>query len=65
MIAGFDDIPEAAWLAYDLTTFVQDAPLMVDEALRIVSSSTASHASPGEIRIVVPARLVERGSTRR
>jgi len=65
MIAGFDDIPAAAWLAYDLTTFVQDAPLMVDEALRIVSSSTASHASPGEIRVVVPARLVERGSTRR
>jgi DNA-binding LacI/PurR family transcriptional regulator len=65
MIAGFDDIPAAAWLAYDLTTVVQDAPLMVDAALRIVLSSTASHASPGEIRIVIPARLVERGSTRR
>ena len=65
VIAGFDDIPAASWLAYDLTTFVQDAPLMVDEAIRIVSSTTVSHASAGEIRIVVPARLIERGSTRR
>jgi DNA-binding LacI/PurR family transcriptional regulator len=63
MIAGFDDIPAAAWLAYDLTTFVQDAPLMVEEALNIVSSTTASHAPAGEIRIVVPARLIERGTT--
>ena len=65
MIAGFDDIPAASWLAYDLTTFVQDAPLMVDEAIRIVSSTTVGHASSEETRIVVPAGLVERGSTRR
>ncbi len=65
MIAGFDDIPAASWLAYDLTTFVQDAPLMVDEAIRIVSSTTVGHASSEETRIVVPARLVERGSTHR
>lgn len=65
LIAGFDDIPAASWLAYDLTTFIQDAPMMVEEALNIVSSTTVSHASAGEIRIVVPARLIERGTTRR
>ena len=64
MLAGFDDIPAAAWLAYDLTTFVQDAPLMVEKALEIVSSTTVAGASPGEIRMVVPARLIERGTTR-
>ena len=64
MIAGFDDIPAASWLAYDLTTFIQDAPMMVQEALNIVISTTVSHASAGEIRIVVPARLIERGTTR-
>ena len=64
MIAGFDDIPAASWLAYDLTTFIQDAPMMVEEALKIVSSTTVSHPSAGEIRIVVPARLIERGTTR-
>ena len=65
MVAGFDDIPTASWAAYDLTTFVQDAPLMVDEALRIVASTAATHASQGKIGIVMPARLIERGSTRR
>ena len=63
MLAGFDDIPAAAWLAYDLTTFVQDAPLMVEKALEIVSSTAVARASPGEIRMVVPARLIERGTT--
>lgn len=65
LVAGFDDIPTASWAAYDLTTFVQDAPRMVAEALRIVQSATATHESPGDIRIVVPATLVERGTTRR
>jgi DNA-binding LacI/PurR family transcriptional regulator len=65
MVAGFDGIPSTAWGAYDLTTFVQDASQMVDEALKIVASTTARHASAGEIRIVTPARLIERGSTRR
>ncbi|HEY5894755.1 MAG TPA: LacI family DNA-binding transcriptional regulator [Chthoniobacterales bacterium] len=65
LVAGFDDIPEASWTAYDLTTLVQDAPRMVDEALRILRASLAANASVGEVRIVIPAKLVERGTTRR
>lgn len=65
LVAGFDDIPEASWAAYDLTTFVQDAPRMVDEALSILHASIAANASVGEVRIVIPAKLVERGTTRR
>ena len=64
MVAGFDDIPAASWLGYDLTTFVQDAPRMVEAALAIVAA--ASGPTPaGDIRVVIPATLVERGSTRR
>lgn len=63
MVAGFDNIPEASWAAYDLTTFAQNAPLMVDKALDIVKSTTERHASAGEIRIVIQADLIERGST--
>jgi DNA-binding LacI/PurR family transcriptional regulator len=65
MIAGFDDIPMASWAAYDLTTFEQEAPVMVDEALKIVRSAADAHAPAGEIRLVLPARLIERRSTRR
>jgi DNA-binding LacI/PurR family transcriptional regulator len=65
MIAGFDGIPTTSWAAYELTTFEQDAPAMVDESLKIVNATTATHTSPGEISVVIPAKLVERNSTRR
>jgi DNA-binding LacI/PurR family transcriptional regulator len=65
MVAGFDGIPSAAWGAYDLTTFEQDAPAMVERALAIVGATVSAQHSPGEISEVIPARLVERGSTRR
>ncbi len=65
LVAGFDDIPAASWAAYDLTTFVQDGARMVDEAMAILKASAESHEPPGNVRIIVPARLVERGTTRR
>jgi DNA-binding LacI/PurR family transcriptional regulator len=64
MIAGFDGIPPASWGAYDLTTFEQDAPAMVERALEIVADSVSAHRSPGGTSTVIPARLVERASTR-
>ncbi|WP_210529988.1 LacI family DNA-binding transcriptional regulator [Rubellimicrobium arenae] len=64
LVAGFDDIPSASWAAYDLTTVLQDAPRMVDEALRVLhSAAELTTARPG--RIVVPPVLIIRGSTDR
>jgi DNA-binding LacI/PurR family transcriptional regulator len=65
MVAGFDGIPAAAWGAYDLTTFEQDAEAMVARAVEIVTATAATHRSPGGIAVTVAPRLVERGSTRR
>ena len=65
LIAGFDDIAMAGWAAYDLTTFVQDAPRMVSETIRVLQIAEDVRAPLGEISLVLPARLVERGSTRR
>jgi DNA-binding LacI/PurR family transcriptional regulator len=65
LVAGFDDIPAASWAASDLTTFVQDGARMVDEAMAILSASAESHKPLGDVRVIVPARLVERGTTRR
>jgi DNA-binding LacI/PurR family transcriptional regulator len=64
-IAGFDGIPAASWGAYDLTTFEQDIGAMVARAVEIVGASVSRQQPPGEISAEVPARLVERGSTRR
>lgn len=65
MVAGFDGIPAAAWGAYDLTTFEQDAATMVERAVEIVTTTTATHRPAGELAVTVSPRLVERGSTRR
>lgn len=65
MVAGFDDIPPSAWQGYDLTTVAQDVPAMVEAALAILGAATAAPARDHAARVVVPTRLVERGSTRR
>ena len=65
LIAGFDDIAMAGWAAYDLTTFVQDAGRMVSETVRVLQAAEGARNPSNEIHLVLPARLVERGSTRR
>jgi DNA-binding LacI/PurR family transcriptional regulator len=65
LVAGFDDIPASSWAGYDLTTFVQDGARMVDEAMAILKASMGLHEQAGNVRVVVPARLVERRTTRR
>ncbi|MCP4381784.1 MAG: LacI family DNA-binding transcriptional regulator [Hyphomicrobiales bacterium] len=64
MIAGFDDIPQASWNAYDLTTVVQDAQTMVAEAMTGLRAMMSSSASTGGILRIVPAKLIERSTTR-
>jgi DNA-binding LacI/PurR family transcriptional regulator len=65
LVAGFDDVPEASWRAYDLTTVVQDRERMVSEAMSILQSVISSGKSIGGILRLVPGRLIERSSTKR
>ncbi len=65
MVAGFDDVPEASWKAYELTTVLQDGPAMVAEAVAILREMIASTRSAGGILRTVPGRLIERATTRR
>ena len=44
LLAGFDDIAMAGWAAYDLTTFVQDARLMVSETIRVLQTAEDARA---------------------
>ncbi len=63
LVAGFDDVPEASWEGYDLTTVVQDVPAMVTEAMAILQAMISSSNSAGGIHRVVTGRLIERSST--
>ena len=63
-VVGFDDIAAAAWPSFDLTTFRQPINRMVAETLRILDSGEGdAPASPSTV--LVPGRLIERGSTGR
>lgn len=63
-VVGFDDVPPAAWPAYNLTTYRQHADQMVEQTVSLLMGSIrAGEAEPRQI--VLPGALVIRGSTRR
>ena len=63
LVAGFDNVPEAAWGSYDLTTVVQDGSLMVAEAMMILESMMSSNSSAGGALRVVASKVIERSTT--
>jgi DNA-binding LacI/PurR family transcriptional regulator len=52
-VIGFDDVPNAAWSAYDLTTIRQPLEAMVEKTLELIETDAAQgskvHFIPGEI----------------
>jgi DNA-binding LacI/PurR family transcriptional regulator len=64
MIAGFDDIPEAAWSGNSLTTFGHMSETMVETSLEILGEIVENRRSAG-VQRVVPVGLIERNSTMR
>ncbi|AZV93665.1 LacI family DNA-binding transcriptional regulator [Pseudomonas sp. S 311-6] len=64
-IIGFDDLPEAAWNAYQLTTFRQDPWRMADAVaatLDSIEESGLPATNSGSATISLPAPLVARAS---
>jgi DNA-binding LacI/PurR family transcriptional regulator len=62
-VVGYDDVPAAAWEAYDLTTVRQPVDRMVTATVEILMAEIEGGAAPGRVE-EVPAELVVRGSTR-
>ena len=62
-VAGFDDVPTAAWPAYALTTWAQPVDGMVDATATLLMEQLAD-PTVAPRHIVVPGRLVVRGSCR-
>lgn len=62
-VIGFDDIPEAAWDSYNLTTFQQDAGTMAAHAVSLLDRREAEpDRPPAHERL--NTRLILRGSAR-
>jgi DNA-binding LacI/PurR family transcriptional regulator len=63
-IAGFDDIEQASWSSYELTTFAQPVETVAREAVAFLASP-ALQEDAGEVRsLKLHAELVWRGSIR-
>ncbi len=63
-VVGYDDVPTAAWLSYDLTTVRQPANQMVAQTVQtLLAQINDANASPRQIAIDGP--LIVRGSARR
>ncbi|WP_299626320.1 LacI family DNA-binding transcriptional regulator [Pelagibius sp.] len=63
-VVGYDDVPEAAWSSYDLTTVRQPTNRMVDATVRILMD----RIEEGQVmpqRIAIGGPLMLRGSARR
>lgn len=61
-VIGFDDVPQAAWGAYSLTTIAQSVPEMVDATVALLLQQFEDGSPPRNV--VIPCRLVERQSVR-
>lgn len=58
-IVGFDDLPEAAWLGYRLTTFRQDPLDMAERAVALLEER-AANPTGAPVRLRITAQLVVR-----
>jgi DNA-binding LacI/PurR family transcriptional regulator len=64
-VVGFDDVPQASWLSYNLTTVRQPLDEMVEHTVQILQSALREDDELRRETIVVPALLVQRASVRR
>jgi DNA-binding LacI/PurR family transcriptional regulator len=62
-VAGFDDVPQAAWPSYALTTLRQPVRRMAQMTVRVLMEQI-SGTSDGRERRLLPAELKLRSSTR-
>ncbi|MEZ5934540.1 MAG: LacI family DNA-binding transcriptional regulator [Alphaproteobacteria bacterium] len=63
-VIGFDDVPPAAWSAYDLTTVRQRANQMVEETVETLLAHI-EHRDAEPRRIAIEGPLIVRGSARK
>lgn len=61
VVVGFDDVPEAGWACFDLTTFRQDPETIAAEAVALIEARQLEPGKPPERQRLAP-HLIVRGS---
>lgn len=62
-VVGFDDVPQAAWGAYQLSTVRQNLEPMIDATVTLLCEQMSGELRPTDV--VVPCRLIERATVPR
>jgi DNA-binding LacI/PurR family transcriptional regulator len=62
-VIGFDDIPQAAWSAYRLTTFRQPVRMLTDQVMQVIRQRAETPESPRAM-FTLPAALIVRTTVR-
>jgi DNA-binding LacI/PurR family transcriptional regulator len=63
-VVGFDDVPQAAWASYELTTFEQPVEPMVEATVALLQGYLRQTQTPPSRNLVVPGQLIIRQSAR-
>jgi DNA-binding LacI/PurR family transcriptional regulator len=64
-VAGFDNVPQADWGAYRLTTFEQPVDLMIEATVSLLQEHLRDDTPAPPRNVVVPGTLVVRESARK
>ena len=63
-VVGFDNVPQAAWASYELTTFEQPVEPMVEATVALLQGYLRQTQTPPSRNLVVPGQLIIRQSAR-
>ena len=63
-VVGFDNVPQAAWASYELTTFEHPVQPMVEATVELLQSYLRQAQTPPSRNLVVPGQLIIRQSAR-
>ena len=63
-VVGFDNVPQAAWASYELTTFEQPVQPMVEATVALLQSYLREAQTPPSQNLVMPGQLIIRQSAR-
>jgi hypothetical protein len=63
-VVGFDNVPQAGWASYELTTFEQPVEPMVEATVALLQGYLREAQTPPSRNLVVPGQLIIRQSAR-
>ena len=65
-VAGYDNVPQASWASYNLTTVKQAVDPMIEATVGLLQNYLRDQATaPPSENVVVPAHLIIRNSCRK